>query len=64
MSKDTNVHLELIDQRNEDQRWRDEAAIKLAVKPGQREALERARLKLASDKKSLLKRGAELLGFK
>ena len=46
MSKDTSVHLELIDQRNEDQRWRDEAAVKLAVKPGQREALERARLKL------------------
>lgn len=34
------THLELIDQRTEDQRWREEALRKLAPKPGQREALE------------------------
>ncbi|CAA2409925.1 hypothetical protein JTY56_gp67 [Xanthomonas phage Bosa] len=64
MSKDWRTNLELLDQRNEDQRWRDEAAVKLAVKPGQREALERARAKLAADKESLLQRGIRLLGFK
>ncbi|UGL62785.1 hypothetical protein [Xanthomonas phage FMYAK-P1] len=64
MSKDWQANLALVDQRNEDQRWRDEAAKVLAVKPGQREALERARAKLDANKKSLLQRGAELLGFK
>ncbi|URA07043.1 hypothetical protein P9A47_gp75 [Xanthomonas phage Elanor] len=48
MSKDWQANLELVDQRNEDQRWREEAAEKLAVKPGQREALKRARQALAN----------------
>ncbi|UGL62874.1 hypothetical protein [Xanthomonas phage MET13-T1] len=64
MSKDWQANLALVDQRNEDQRWREEAARVLAPVPGQREALERARARLDADKKSLLRRGAELLGFK
>lgn len=34
------ANLELVNQRTEDQRWREEALEKLAPKPGQREALE------------------------
>lgn len=34
------TRLELVDQRTEDQRWQEEALLKLAPKPGQREALE------------------------
>ncbi|ANT45300.1 hypothetical protein Xoosp2_78 [Xanthomonas phage Xoo-sp2] len=34
------ANFELVDQRTEDQRWREEALEKLAPKPGQREALE------------------------
>lgn len=34
------ANFELVDQRAEDQRWREEALEKLAPKPGQREALE------------------------
>ncbi|UIS24800.1 hypothetical protein AXL1_76 [Stenotrophomonas phage vB_SmaS-AXL_1] len=64
MSKDWRTNLELLDQRNEDQRWRDEAAVKLAVRPGQREALERARAKLNAERLTLLQRGARLLGLK
>ena len=40
---DTNVHMELVDQRNEEERWREEAARRLAPVPGQREALEAGR---------------------
>lgn len=64
MSKDWQANLALVDQRNEDQRWREEAARVLAPVPGQREALERACARLAAERKSLLQRGAELLGFK
>lgn len=64
MSKDWQANLALVDQRNEDQRWREEAARVLAPVPGQREALKRARARLAAERKSLLQRGAELLGFK
>lgn len=56
MSKDWQANLELVDQRNKDQRWRDEAAVKLAPKPGQREALEALRAKRQAERKGPFKR--------
>lgn len=37
------TNFELVDQRTEDQRWRDEATRKLAPIPGQREVVEAMR---------------------
>ena len=56
MARDNDVHLELIDQRNEEQRWRDEAARRLAPVPGQREALEAFRQRQQAQKKGPFKR--------
>lgn len=56
MSKDWQANLELVDQRNEDQRWRDEAALKLAPKPGQREALEAFRQRQQAQRKGPFRR--------
>ncbi|UQM93895.1 hypothetical protein vBSmQDWS359_57 [Stenotrophomonas phage vB_Sm_QDWS359] len=55
---DTNVHMELVDQRNEEERWREEAARRLAPVPGQREALEafRQRQRQQAEKKGKFKR--------
>lgn len=53
---DTNVHMELVDQRNEKERWREEAARRLAPVPGQREALEAFRQRQQAQKKGKFKR--------
>lgn len=53
---DTNVHMELVDQRNEEERWREEAARRLAPVPGQREALEAFRQRQQAQKKGKFKR--------
>lgn len=53
---DTKVHMELVDQRNEEERWREEAARKLAPIPGQREALEAFRQRQQAEKKGKFKR--------
>ncbi len=53
---DTNVHMELVDQRNEEERWREEAVRKLAPIPGQREALEAFRQRQQAEKKGKFKR--------
>ncbi len=53
---DTNVHMELVDQRDEEKRWREEAARKLAPVPGQREALEAFRQRQQAQKKGKFKR--------
>lgn len=50
------THLELVDQRTEDQRWQEEALLKLAPKPGQREALEAFRQRQQAEKKGKFKR--------
>lgn len=53
---DTNVHMELVDQRNEEERWREEATRRLAPVPGQREALEAFRQRQQAQKKGKFKR--------
>lgn len=53
---DTKVHMELVDQRNEEERWREGAARKLAPIPGQREALEAFRQRQQAEKKGKFKR--------
>lgn len=53
---DTHVHMELVDQRNEEERWREEAARRLAPVPGQREALEAFRQRQQAQKKGKFKR--------
>lgn len=53
---DTKVHMELVDQRNEEERWREEAVRKLAPIPGQREALEAFRQRQQAQKKGKFKR--------
>lgn len=50
------ANFELVDQRTEDQRWREEALRKLAPKPGQREALEAFRQRQQAQKKGRFKR--------
>lgn len=50
------ANFELVDQRTEDQRWREEALRKLAPKPGQREALEAFRQRQQAQKKGGFKR--------
>lgn len=50
------ANLELVDQRTEDQRWREEAARRLAPVPGQREALEAFRQRQQAQKKGKFKR--------
>lgn len=57
MSKnERTANFELVDQRTEDQRWREEALRKLAPKPGQREALEAFRQRQQAQKKGRFKR--------
>lgn len=50
------ANLELVDQRNEEERWREEAARRLAPVPGQREALEAFRQRQQAQKKGKFKR--------
>ena len=50
------ANFELVDQRTEDQRWREEALEKLAPKPGQREALKAFRQRQQAQKKGRFKR--------
>ena len=50
------ANFEPVDQRTEDQRWREEALRKLAPKPGQREALEAFRQRQQAQKKGRFKR--------
>lgn len=53
---DYRTNLELVDQRTEDQRWREEALRKLAPVPGQREALEAFRQRQQAQKRGKFKR--------
>lgn len=53
---DYRTNLELVDQRTEDQRWREEALEKPAPRPGQREALKAFRQRQQAQKKGRFKR--------